>query len=203
MSRRRADTSKFERLEAAAPQAQPIGPTANRQLAPAAVRDPYGIEVPARGREARRVRVTVNLDALDRLLQARRIGPGEHAAGRTYQRLLEISLGASALARLEAGPRGGVRTAHSDDILARSLELAGLVLVELVRIRRLVGARSERLLRCVLVEPNPNTGRGWTLEELATAQGGSNAKHRIFALSQRLVEALEDLAAHWRAVEIE
>jgi hypothetical protein len=183
--------SKFERLEAAAPQAQPIGPTANRQLAPAAVADPYGME------QRRRVRVTVNLDALDRLLQARRIGPGEHAAGRTYQRLLEISLGGSAL------DGGGVRTAHSDDILARAYERAGLVLVELVRIRRLVGARSEQLLRSVLVEPNPNTGRGWTLEELAMAQSGSNAKHRVFALSQRLVEALEDLARHWRAVEIE
>jgi hypothetical protein len=184
-------SSKFEHLERAAPQAQPIGPTANRQLAPAAVRDPYGLE------QRRRVRVTVNLDALDRLLQARRIGPGEHAAGRTYQRLLEISLGGSAL------DGGGVRTAHSDDILARAYERAGLVLVELVRIRRLVGARSEQLLRSVLVEPNPNTGRGWTLEELVAAQGAGNAKHRVFALSQRLVEALEDLAKHWRAVELE
>jgi hypothetical protein len=29
---------------------------------------------------------------------------------------------------------------------------------------------------------------------------GAAGKHRVFALSQRLVEALEDLAKHWRSV---
>jgi hypothetical protein len=179
--------SKFQRLAEAVPQAQPEGRYLNQVLAPAAVADPYGLE------RRRRVRVTVSLDVLDRLLMARRITVSEHAAGRTYQRLLEIHLGGPAL------DGGGVRSAHSDDIIARAIERAGLVLVELVRIRRRIGERSERLLRSVLAEINPDTGRSWTLEEIAAANGPAG-KHRIFAMSQRLVEALEDLAAHWRAV---
>ena len=187
MSRRAP--SRFERLEDAVRQPQPVGPF-NRAVAQAAVADPYGLET------RRRVRVTIAIDTLDRLLMARRIGPGEHAAGRTYQRLLEIHLGAPAL------NGGGVRNAHADDMIVRAIERAGMILVELVRIRRMIGARSERLLRLVLVELNPQTGRGWTLEEIA-ALSGSAGKHRVYALSQRLVEALEDLAAHWRAVEHE
>jgi hypothetical protein len=183
----RSAPSKFEQLGQAIPQAQPEGRYLNRALAPAAVADPYGLE------RRRRVRVTIALDALDRLLMARRISTGEHAAGRTYQRLLEIHLGGPAL------DGGGVRSAHSDDIVVKAILRAGLVLVELVRIRRHIGERSERLLRLVLAESNPNTGRGWTLEEIAASMGPTG-KHRVFAISQRLVEALEDLATHWRRV---
>lgn len=185
---RQASLSKFQRLGDAIAQAQPQGRFRNRELAPAAVADPYGLET------RRRVKVMVALDALDRLLMARRIGPGEHAAGRTYQRLLEIHLGAPAL------DGAGVRNAHSDDMIARAIERAGMILVELVRIRRLIGSRSERLLRLVLAELNPDTGRSWTLEEIARLTGAPS-KHRVFAVSQRLVEALQDLAGHWHAVE--
>jgi hypothetical protein len=69
------------------------------------------------------------------------------------------------------------------------------VLVEMTRVRRLIGERSER----VLIELNPDTGRSWSLDEIA-ATSGSTGKHRVFALSRRLVEALEDLAKHWRRV---
>jgi hypothetical protein len=179
--------SKFEGLDRAIGQAQPAGRHLNQALAPAAVADPYGLE------RRRRVRVTIALDVLDRLLMARRITTSEHAAGRTYQRLLEIHLGGPAL------DGSGVRTAHSDDIVVKAILRAGLVLVELVRIRRHIGERSERLLHQVLAEINPNTGRGWTLEEIA-ASLGPTGKHRVFAISQRLVEALEDLATHWRRV---
>jgi hypothetical protein len=170
-------------------QPQPVGPYLNRDLVLAAAPDPYGLET-------RPVRVTVALDALDRLLQARRIGPGEYAAGRSYQRLLEISLGAPAL------EGSGVRSSHADDLVVRSIARAGRVNSELIRIRRLIGARSERLLRAVLVEANPNTGQAWTLTELVQLTGLSN-KYRIFALSQRLVEALHDLAAFWRGTRLD
>jgi hypothetical protein len=179
--------SKFEQLSAAIGQPQPEGRYRNQVLASAAVADPYGLE------RRRRVRVTIALDALDRLLMARRISSSEHAAGRTYQRLLEIHLGGPAL------EGSGVRSAHSDDIVVKAILRAGLVLIELVRIRRYIGERSERLLHLVLAELNPDTGRGWTLEEIAAASGPSG-KHRVFAVSQRLVEALADLATHWRAV---
>ena len=178
--------SKFERLRGDIPQPDPEGPLPGRELARAAVADPYRLT-------RRRVRVTVALDTLDRLLRAGRIAPGEHAAGRTYQRLLEVHLGASAL------DGAGVRVAHSDDLVVKAIMRTGLVLVEMVRIRRRIGERSERLLRTVLVETNPDTGRCWTLEEIAAATGPAG-KHRVFAMSQRLVEALEDLAAHWRCV---
>lgn len=192
--KRQGALSKFQRLGEAIEQQPLNGSWPNRVLARAAVADPYGIV-----EEGRRVRVTVNMDVLDRLWRAGRIGPGEYAAGRTYQRLLEVSLGGKAL------DGAGVRIAHSDDMLAKAFERAGMVLVELVRIRRRVGWRSERLLRLVLIELNPNTGRSWTLEELAglSLRGGSVNKARIFAVSQRLVDTLEDLAAHWHAVEVE
>jgi hypothetical protein len=188
--RRPVVLSTFQRVGDAIAQPEPVGLFPNRVLAAGAVADPYGIE------RRRKVRVTIAVDTLDRLLMARRIGPGEHAAGRTYQRLLEISLGGSAL------EGGGVRTAQADDIIAKAIERAGKVEVQLSSIRRRIGWRSERLLRQVLVEANPNTGLGWTLNELAQQDGGLG-KHHAFALSQRLVETLEDLAAHWRGVRID
>jgi hypothetical protein len=181
--------SRFEQRHAVE-QAQPLGLYPNRDLALAAVPDPYQLET------RRPVRVTVALDALDRLLMARRIGPGEYAAGRSYQRLLEISLGGPAL------EGGGVRSAQADDLVVRSIARAGRTQAELTRIRKLIGLRSERLLRAVLVEANPNTGQAWTLTEL-TQLTGSSSKYLIFALSQRLVDALHDLAAFWRGTKLE
>jgi hypothetical protein len=188
--KRQITPSKFQQLNQAVEQPQPLGAFPNRVLVAAAVADPYGIE------RRRKVRVTIAVDTLDRLLMARRIGPGEHAAGRTYQRLLEISLGGSSL------EGGGVRTAQADDIIAKAIERAGRVHVQLSSIRRRIGWRSERLLRQVLVELNPNTGHSWTLAELAELDGGSG-KQRAFAVAQRLVETLEDLAAHWRGVRLD
>jgi hypothetical protein len=181
--------SRFE-TRGSVEQAQPLGSYPNRDLANAAVPDPYQLET------RKPVRVTVVLDALDRLLIARRIGPGEYAAGRSYQRLLEISLGAPAL------EGGGVRSSHADDLVVRSIARAGRVNSELIRIRRLIGARSERLLRAILIEANPNTGQAWTLTEL-TLLSGSSSKYLIFALSQRLVESLHDLAAFWRGTRLD
>jgi hypothetical protein len=174
-------------------QAQPVGAYLNRDLALAAVPDPYQLET------RRPVRVTVALDALDRLLMARRIGPGEYAAGRCYQRLLEISLGGPALGG------GGVRSPFADDLVVRSIARAGHINSELIRIRKLVGARAERLLKAVLIETNPNTGQTWTFNELARQQwpGGKAYKYLAFALSQSLVDALHDLAAFWRSTRLE
>jgi hypothetical protein len=171
-------------------QPQPVGSYPNRELALAAVADPYHLET------RRKVRVTVALDTLDRLLQARRIGPGEYAAGRCYQRLLEISLGGPALGG------AGVRSAFADDLVVRAIVRAGRIQAELTRIHRLIGKRSERLLKAVLVEANPNTGQAWTLTEL-TLLNGSSSKYLTFALSQRLVDALHDLAAFWRGTRLE
>lgn len=159
-------------------QPQPVGKFPNRDLALAAVPDPYGLD-------RRPVRVTVSLDVLDRLLKARRIGPGAHAAGRAYQRLLEIASGGSAL---EAG---GVRNATGDDLVVRAIVKAEMVSHELTLIHQIIGQRSERLLHAVLIERR-------TLANLAGA-----GKHRVFALSQRLVDSLEDLAAYWHAVQLE
>jgi len=192
MTRRQPNwrASRYEH-RSAVEQPQPIGSFPNRDLALAAVPDPYGIE------SRKPVRVTVNLDALDRLLQARRIGPGEYAAGRGYQRLLEIRLGSPAL------DGAGVRNSSHDDLVVRSIARASIVDVELKRIRQLIGARSERLLKAVLIDTNPNTGRCWTLQELAMLAGSKTSKYLVFALSQRLVDALQDLAARWRAVTLE
>jgi hypothetical protein len=180
--------SRFEQRQAVE-QPQPVGLYPNRDLALAAVPDPYKFD-------KRPVRVTVALDVLDRLLMARRIGPGEYAAGRCYQRLLEISLGGPAL------EGGGVRSSQADDLVVRSIVRAERVNSELTRIRTLIGLRSERLLRAVLVEANPDTSQAWTLTELVQLTGG-NSKYRIFALSQRLVEALHDLAAFWQGTRLE
>lgn len=169
--------SRFEQ-RSAIEQQQPVGPYLNRDLALAAVPDPYQLAT-------KPVRVTVATDALDRLLKARRIGPGAHAAGRAYQRLLEIANGASAL------DAGGVRNASNDDLVVRAIVKAEMVSHELTLIHQIIGQRSERLLHAVLIDQR-------TLADLAGA-----GKHRVFALSQRLVEALEDLATYWRAVQLE
>ena len=183
--------SRFEHKQAIE-QPQPSGDYRNRELALAAVPDPYGFD-------RRPVRVTVAVDVIDKLLIARRIGPGEYAAGRSYQRLLEISLGAPAL------EGGGVKSSQADDLVVRSITRAGRVNSELQRIRKLIGLRSERLLRAVLIEANPNTGLNWTLYELARQQwpGGKAHKYLAFALSQNLVDALQDLAAFWHGTKLD
>jgi hypothetical protein len=53
----------------------------------------------------------------------------------------------------------------------------------------------------VLVGLNPDTVLSWTLEEIA-ATSGQAGKRQTFALSRRLVEALEDLAARWRIFRV-
>jgi hypothetical protein len=186
--------SRFEQRQAVE-QPQPVGLYPNRDLALAAVPDPYQLET------RKPVRVTVALDVLDRLLMARRIGPGEYAAGRCYQRLLEISLGGPAL------EGGGVRSSQADDLVVRSIVRAERVNSELVCIRKLIGQRSERLLRAILVEANPNTGQAWTVGELALidalVRNRRTSKYLIFALSQRLVDDLHALAAFWRGTRLE
>lgn len=176
-SRQNWRASRFEQ-RSAIEQPQPVGNYPNRDLALAAVPDPYQLAIMP-------VRVTVATDTLDRLLKARRIGPGAHAAGRAYQRLLEIASGSSAL------DAAGVRNASRDDLIVRAIVKAGMVSHELKLIHEIIGQRSERLLHAVLIERR-------NLAELAGA-----GKHRVFALSQRLVESLEDLAAYWRAVQLE
>lgn len=182
-SRQNWQASRYGRRQVVE-QPQPVGDFPNRELALAAVPDPYQLG-------SKPVRVTVNLDTLDRLLQARRIGPGEYAAGRAYQRLLEISMGASAL------DAGGVRSASADDLVVRVISKAVMVDLELKRIRQLISPRSERLLRATLIELNPNTGQCYTLGDLAIT------RRHASALAQRLIDALEDMAAHWHKTRLD
>ena len=157
----------------------------NRDLAVGAVPDPYGLS-------RRPVKVVIDRDVLDRLLQAKRIGPGQYAAGRCFQRLLEIHLGGAAL------EGGGVRTASRDDLLARILERSAITVAELQRIRERIGWRSERLLKTLLIELNPNTRRAWTFDELVNGD-----RRKAYALSERVCEALEDLSRHWGGVSLD
>jgi hypothetical protein len=181
--------ARFERVREALAQQSASTPRADQtNLVEGAVRDPGQAD-------GKRVRVTINADILDRLFKARRIGQAEYSAGRTYQRLLEMKAGAPAL------DGGGVKIAQGDDLLARIMERATLVQRELERIQNLIGARSERLLRQALVELNPNSGAPWTLDELAGPR--DNQRAHAFAIGQRIVECLEDLAAHWRAVRLD
>jgi len=184
------DAQRFE-LKGAIEQAQGEPPAQNRNLMQAAVADPHGLD-------ERPVRVTINGDVLDTLHRARRIGAGAYAAGRTYQRLLEVSLAAPGIV-VAAGGTAGSAPAHRDEAFARMLQRAVICGLELTRIRRLIGKRSEALLRCLLLELNPNTNRPWTLEQIAQ----SRSKHKIYAVSSRVCEALEDLAEHWVRVEVD
>ena len=181
--------SRYEGLRKAIAQQEPARDLPNRDYLAAAVPDPHQLT-------QRKVKVLVNADSLDRLLHARRIGPGEFHAGRAYQRLLEISLGAKSL------EGAGVGRGQSDDMVVRVIERARRISSELQRVRILIGYRSEHLLRLVLIETHPSTRLPWTLEQIAS-MSGSAAKHRVFAISQRLVESLEDLAEHWRAVRLD
>lgn len=169
-------------------------PTIGRHLIEGAVRDPD----PENG-DKRRIRVKVNCDILDRELASHRITPGQHAAGRTYQRLFEISVGAKALDGTGTADRANQR----DDALVRSLERAGRVIDELIAISQIVGKRNEALLRQALCALNPNTGKSWTFEEIAEAAGYATApRHVVYALAERFRDALDDLAERWGSVEL-